>query len=449
MTDADLVVIGAGIAGLTVAEAAARAGRRVIVLEASPDIGGMLRRARVGDVDIDLGAEAFATRTTGVVDLLRDAALDLSDVAPEPQRPHLASCDSEGTVTLAPLPRRAVLGIPADPEAPDVVRILGPDGAARAARETSLPRSEEPEPTLAELVTARCGPTLTERLVEPLCQSVFSRSAASSRLSELHPVLWRAYQREGSLLRAADAIAPAVPTGTAVRGIVGGMWRLAAALADATTRHGADIRLGTDAREIGPDARGVRVVTSRGEITAERVVIATGASGARALLRDTTRPDAPAVRVISALVASTALDDAPVGSGVIVAENVPTRAKALTHASAKWGWIGAELPPGTHLVRVSLRTPEPALTRAELAAEIGLLTGTTLAETDIIDTATAVWDDATTAGSLADIDHDRWRRRGVFVAGAAVAGTGLASVIPHARQVAAGLFTDTTEETAS
>ena len=65
-TDADVVVVGGGMGGLTVAHDLARAGLRVIVCEASDAVGGLLRRGRVGGIDLDLGAESFATRTDAV-----------------------------------------------------------------------------------------------------------------------------------------------------------------------------------------------------------------------------------------------------------------------------------------------------------------------------------------------------------------------------------------------
>lgn len=52
----DVIVVGAGIAGLTAARDLAAAGRSVIVLEASPDVGGRIRTDRSLGIAFDLGA---------------------------------------------------------------------------------------------------------------------------------------------------------------------------------------------------------------------------------------------------------------------------------------------------------------------------------------------------------------------------------------------------------
>lgn len=445
----DVVVIGAGVAGLAVAHDLAApdpagAHRSVVVLEAGDRVGGLLRRADVGGVPVDIGAEAFAVRTTGVADLVADARLDLEIVTPAPGGAHLVVRGDDGLLR-APLPERAVLGIPADPLADDVVRILGEAGAARAAAEAAFELGGE-EPSLAALVARRCGDALVERLVDPLCRSVYSVPASQARLSRLHPALWREFLARGSLLAAADAIAAPTRAGAAVAGIAGGMWRFAEALATAAQERGAQVRLGTPALTLTADDRRVTVETSEGTVTARRAVVATGAVAARRLLGAPEVEAAP-VRVVVARIDAPVLDAFPVGSGVIVGADVPTAAKALTHVTAKWPWAAhavAAAPPGGHLVRLSARdAAAPGLdTAADVAREVSMLTGVEIDESAVTGLASAVWNDAVAVRPV-DADHERRLAGfGVRLAGASVAGTGLASVIPHARALARELAGD-------
>ena len=65
------IVIGAGPAGLTAAWELHRKSKdwRIIVLEASPDIGGISRTAVCGDCRIDIGGHRFFSKSQAVNDL--------------------------------------------------------------------------------------------------------------------------------------------------------------------------------------------------------------------------------------------------------------------------------------------------------------------------------------------------------------------------------------------
>lgn len=444
---ADVVVIGAGIAGLVLAHDLARTGASVIVCEASDHLGGLLRRGSLAGMDVDLGAESFATRTDAVAALVADAGLGLELVAPRPGGAFLAVAAPDGPVR-APLPRRTVLGIPAEPLAADVVAVIGADAAARAARESELPPFDAtaPEPRLFDLVAERCGPAVAERLVDTLCRSVYSRPATELRLSHLHPGMWRALLATGSLTAAAAELASTTRAGAAVGGIAGGMWRLPDALAAAARAHGAEIRTGATVAAIGGDAEALVVRTDGADIVARRVVLATGPAVADRLLGDGDQAHAPSpgtVRVVAAAVDHAGLDAVPVGSGVIVDPALDTAAKALTHVTAKWAWADAAAPAGRHVVRLSARDADGSglESAADVARELALLTGVDVRPADIVDVVAQDWPDAVASGAPADPRRTARvaaaQARGIHQTGAAAAGTGLASVIPHARALAA------------
>ena len=450
----DVVVIGGGVAGLAVAHDLARAGVRVVLLEAADELGGLLRRGRVAGIDIDLGAESFATRTDAVARLVADAGLPLDLVRPQPGGAALVLADPSGAggVTRGPLPRRTVLGIPADPLAADVVALIGAEAAARAARERDLPAFDAaatPEPSLFDLVAERLGAVVAERLVDTLCRSIYSRAARAARLSELHPGLWAAFCATGHLTDAAAQLAADAPAGSAVGGIAGGMWQLPLALARAAQTHGAVLRTGVAARAITGEDGAFVVDTTDGPLGARRVVVATGARAAAALRpsapgADGAAADAGVVRLVAAAVDRPDLPDLPVGSGVIVDAAVPSAAKALTQITAKWAWARAAAPAGRHLVRLSARDASPGAsvldldTPAAFAREVTLLTGVPIAAAEVVDVVVQEWRDAV-PGAAPDDDVRADAARGIHHTGAAVAGTGLASVLPHARALAARL----------
>lgn len=60
--DADVVVVGAGLAGLSAATSVRTAGVEVLVLEAAGEVGGRARTRRVGDLAANLGGEWIGRR---------------------------------------------------------------------------------------------------------------------------------------------------------------------------------------------------------------------------------------------------------------------------------------------------------------------------------------------------------------------------------------------------
>lgn len=71
----DVLVIGAGIAGLTAARALAEAGPRVVVIEARDRIGGRIFTQQVGEATIELGAEFIHGRPSELWSVIDEAGL--------------------------------------------------------------------------------------------------------------------------------------------------------------------------------------------------------------------------------------------------------------------------------------------------------------------------------------------------------------------------------------
>jgi monoamine oxidase len=72
----DVVVVGAGMAGLTAARALAEAGMKVLVVEAQDRIGGRIWTRHVGDEAIELGAEFIHGRPPELWALIEEAGLE-------------------------------------------------------------------------------------------------------------------------------------------------------------------------------------------------------------------------------------------------------------------------------------------------------------------------------------------------------------------------------------
>ncbi|HWZ52478.1 MAG TPA: NAD(P)/FAD-dependent oxidoreductase [Granulicella sp.] len=76
---ADVLVIGAGMAGLAAARTLAEAGRSVLVLESQSRIGGRILTQRIGNEIIELGAEFVHGRPPELLALIAEAGLELTE----------------------------------------------------------------------------------------------------------------------------------------------------------------------------------------------------------------------------------------------------------------------------------------------------------------------------------------------------------------------------------
>ncbi|KRE79833.1 protoporphyrinogen oxidase [Arthrobacter sp. Soil763] len=372
------VVIGGGISGLLAARELARAGLQTTVLEASGEWGGCVGRHAVAGLTLDSGAESFATRSAAVATLAEELGLGDRIVPPNPGGAWVQL--PEGPREL---PKTGVLGIPANPWDPEVRRSLGVLGSLRAWLDTLLPASvgtAADATSVAALVRARMGSRVLERLVAPVVGGVHSADPALLDVDMVAPGLRAGVRNHGSLAAAvaaqrrpaADRPTAGSPAqhspapglrkaGSAVAGLRGGMHTLVTALLAELQGLGATLLSDTPAEAVQRIPGGWRISTGTARIDAGRLVVAVEGPAAVALLADTLpalaalSPDpGPDVRLVTLVVDQPALDAAPRGTGVLVAPQSPgIRAKALTHATAKWAWLAALTPPGRHVLRLS------------------------------------------------------------------------------------------------
>lgn len=456
--DCEVVVIGAGIAGLVAAVRLQRAGIHTVLIEEREVVGGLLAPTSLGDTVVDAGAESFATRNSSVRELIDELGLGLTIVSPSPAGAMLLAGSGRGRVRRTALPRATVLGIPSRPWARDVRAALGITGAIRASLDALIPRTVgSTAASIGELAHRRMGRRVRSSLVDPIARSVYSTAASELDIDTVSPRLRTELAERGSLARAAASITSGVKPGSAVNGIEGGLFRLAIELAAAFVSDGGELITGWRAGVLSPSGSGaISVVADRQGnhrlFNPSEVIVATPGPHAAVLTRQRSAQLSEAlngavfrgVTVACVRVVEPALDSFPVGSGVIVAENAGMLSKALTHLNAKWGWY--HLPAHEHLLRLSFDGTDPetlrlAADRDQLAGELSSITGVPIAPASLTAVTVAPWPDAvvplgaqtrrtlTLAIAAAERDH-------ITCVGSWASGTGLASVIPYATDAA-------------
>ena len=441
-----VLVVGGGLAGLTAAYVLRQDGHDVTVLESAPEPGGKLRRADVGGVAVDVGAEAMLNRRPEGVALAAELGLDVVHPAVQSSRIWTRGA-------LRPLPR-SVMGVPVDLPELRESGVLSEAGLARVeAEQPGLPVDEDL--SVGDLVASRLGDEVVDRLVEPLLGGVYAGQA--HRLSARATVPQLVFLATiGPLL---DAELPTIDV-PVFAGLPGGMARLTEALAGKVP-----VRTGVTVREVSRTEAGFAVVagptTAPERIEADAVVLATPAAPTARLLAEVV-PAAAAelaeIEYASVVVVTFAFQAAEIstrsigGSSGFLVPPVDGRAiKASTFSFAKWGWVrdaGAEhgllhlrTSLGRHGEEATLQRTDEELVAASLD-DLGAAVGISAAP---VATHVQRWGGGLPQYAVGHLDRVARIRAavaevpGLALCGAAYDGVGIPAVIASARSAAAGL----------
>jgi oxygen-dependent protoporphyrinogen oxidase len=437
----DVVVVGAGIGGLTAARDLTTAGLSVLVLEGSPTIGGKLRLGSLAGVEVDVGAESVLARRPEAVDLVEE--LGVAVVHPSSGSSQLWTRGS-----LRPLPR-TLLGVPLDLDSLADSGVLSDEGLARVSHETRLPLGDE-DVSVAELLAPRLGPEVVDRLAEPLLGGVYAGHAAALSARATMPQVVALLREHGSLLAGAAALPPSASDAPVFAGIEGGVGRLPGLLASHL-----DVRTDAVVRSVTRTSSGFRLTVGSAHapqtLDAGRVVLATPAAPTARLLADLApraATELAAVEYASMAIITLAVAELEVAgsSGFLVPAVDGRQIKAATYSFSKWAWVGAA--PGVRILRASVgRHREEAVLQASdddlvarVVADLELATGQRIVP---VDAHVQRWGGALPQYAVGHLDRVARVRSaiagvpGLAVCGAAYDGVGIPAVIGSAHRAAA------------
>jgi protoporphyrinogen oxidase len=248
-TSADLIVLGAGPAGLMAAWRAARAGRSVVVLERADAVGGMAASFSVAGVRVDHGSHRLHPSTAPeIMSDLRGLLGD--DLQTRPRHGRLRVDDRW-------------VGFPLRPA--DLARSLPPATIARIGAEamTAPLRRRGTASSYADALRRGLGPTLYDRLYGPYAVKLWGRPG-----EDIDPEQARVRVRADTPWKIAGRMLrpPEGGTGKVFHYPRRGFGQIVDAVADAAVDSGVKLELGAEVTTIQPGPDRVEVHTAAGAV---------------------------------------------------------------------------------------------------------------------------------------------------------------------------------------
>jgi oxygen-dependent protoporphyrinogen oxidase len=209
----DAIIVGGGISGLSAAYTLFKRGLEVLVIEAAPEVGGVMRSIVTPEgYVLDCGPNTAATKDPRLWAEFADLGLAA----------RLVPADRKGK-------RRYVLlngkpeEIPMSPVGLARTPLLSSAAKLRIFREPFIPRATGGDESVASFFARRLGPEPAARLVDPFVAGVYAGNPAQISVKAAFPSLWEAEQRAGSIIKGMlsgrEKPAPGAPRGPKMRSL--------------------------------------------------------------------------------------------------------------------------------------------------------------------------------------------------------------------------------------
>lgn len=286
----EVVVIGAGLAGLVCAYRLKRLGIDVVLIEKSDRIGGVIQSDSVDGYLIERGPNS-SQGTEEVMALVEELGIIDQLAEGDPKAPAYVYFN------------RGLHAVPAGPGAFIKSKLLSARGKLRILAEPFVPaRQSDGEESVADFARRRIGSEAAERMVKPFVSGIYAGDAEKLSVQAAFPRLSNLETRYGGLIRgtmakarearrsqksAAAVLDKAAPTRRRLVSFQSGMSFLTDTLGE---RIGEDLLIGISNLKIHiSNSRGEFVVSfdhsgNRRQIAAKRVILATPSLAASRLV---------------------------------------------------------------------------------------------------------------------------------------------------------------------
>ena len=184
-----VIVVGAGITGLTCAYRLKQLGRAVTVVESAPRVGGVIQTQVVDGFLLEGGPNSFQS-TPEIIDIIREAGLSGEMITAEPRLPRYIYY--RGRLHPAPMGPAGLVS----------TKLLSAAAKLRIVREWWInSKKDEHEESVSEFVTRRFGPEALRNLVAPFLSGVYAGDPGRLSIRSVFPSLVEFERDYGSVLK--------------------------------------------------------------------------------------------------------------------------------------------------------------------------------------------------------------------------------------------------------
>lgn len=298
----DVIVIGAGVTGLSVARRCYERGRSVLVLDRRPTVGGVLQSVSVAGETLNQTAQSFA-----VDDALRDILRNwncLSAMSPAPREAQRREIVLGGRLRSASSPLHMLIH-----------GLLTPTSLLRFLRQRSRPLPPAPV-SIADVIRHVADENVLHTLVQPIVRGIWAGDSEQLSFDDCFPSIASRWRTTGSPFNSSagrrEVYVPTVSMAHVMETLQG-------PVVDSTMVQ-------CDVRSLSNDSTGWTVITSHGTFHSTAVCLAADVMSTANLLADLAPTTSEALRTMPR-------------SGVVVTHvRLPTEAigKKLQGFGALW-----------------------------------------------------------------------------------------------------------------
>jgi oxygen-dependent protoporphyrinogen oxidase len=264
----DTIVIGGGITGLATANALARKGQRVVVLESTDRLGGAVRTEEIDGFLCEAGPNSMLVKSEAVWNFIHDLGLEEERV------------DANEISNKRFLVKNGrMVPLPASPAGGITTPLYSPLEKLRLLAEPFISKSKLQDESVTSFVSRRMGPAFLEYGISALVSGIFAGDPDALSIKHAFPKVWNLEQNHGSLIGGALKLKRErkkqgiVPFKSRMISFRKGLQQLVEALA---AHEGITTRMGASISSIDRDGEGRWKVAGDGfAFEAKQVVVTT------------------------------------------------------------------------------------------------------------------------------------------------------------------------------